>query len=323
MLDQGVISLILTMPAFREQFPEIAPNAPGYGFNTGFMTGMLELGAFIGCLIFPYVADRLSRKWGLSFATAFFCLGAIIQTAAMNYDTLVAGRFLGGMGVGMLAMGAPLYISEIAPPNLRGSLLVLEAFFIIVGAIVAYWLTFGTRCVFSAQSPWGSSLLTAHTRYIDGDWGFRLPFLLQMIPALIVGCGIHLFPHSPRWLAMRDRNEESLEALAKLRRLPTSHEMVQEEWREIMFEVRFQSAVIQQEHPRTNMITSELMQWVDLFRPRYLRRTAVALAIPFFQQVFSTVLSDRTHAELYCTVFWNQCVCVLRSDLLRCTWTRQ
>jgi MFS family permease len=102
------------MPQFVDQFPEVDKNAPSYGFHTGFMTGMLELGAFIGCLFFPYIADKISRKWAISVATGFFCVGAIIQTASQNYDTLVAGRFIGGIGVGTLAMGAPLYISEIA-----------------------------------------------------------------------------------------------------------------------------------------------------------------------------------------------------------------
>lgn len=103
--DQGVISLILTMPQFHKQFPETASGSPHYGFHVGFMTGMLELGAFIGCLCFPLFADRYSRKWGLSLATAFFCVGAIIQSASYNYSTLVAGRFVGGIGVGTLAMG--------------------------------------------------------------------------------------------------------------------------------------------------------------------------------------------------------------------------
>jgi MFS family permease len=133
------------MPQFHDTFPEISPGHSRYGFNVGFMTGMMELGAFVGCLFFPYLADRISRKWGLTVATIFFTIGAIIQTAAFNYATLVAGRFIGGIGVGTLALGAPLYISEIAPPNLRGSLLVLEAISIVIGAIVAYWITYGTR----------------------------------------------------------------------------------------------------------------------------------------------------------------------------------
>lgn len=100
--DQGVISLILVMPQFHDEFPEVAPGAAHYGFNTGFMTGMLELGAFIGCFFLPYLADRYSRKWALTIATAFFCVGAVIQTASHNYGALVAGRFIGGIGVGTL-----------------------------------------------------------------------------------------------------------------------------------------------------------------------------------------------------------------------------
>lgn len=62
-------------------------------------------------------------------------------------------------------MGAPLYISEISPPNLRGSLLVLESISIDVGAVIAYWITYGTKD-------------------ISGEWSFRLPFILQIVPAL-------------------------------------------------------------------------------------------------------------------------------------------
>jgi MFS family permease len=109
------------------------------------MTGMLELGAFVGCLFYPKWADRVSRKWGLTTAVGFFCVGAIIQSASKNYGTLVAGRAIGGIGVGTLAMGAPLYISEIAPPDLRGSLLVLGSISIVVGAIIAYWITYATK----------------------------------------------------------------------------------------------------------------------------------------------------------------------------------
>lgn len=264
--DQGVISLILTMPQFHETFPEISPGHSRYGFNMGFMTGMLEFGAFIGCLFFPMFADRYSRKWGLAAATAFFCVGAIIQTTSPSYGVLVAGRTIGGIGVGTLAMGAPLYISEIAPPNLRGSLLVLEAISIVIGAIIAYWITYGTRV-------------------IPGEWAFRLPFLLQIFPALMVGIGIQFFPYSPRWLAMRHRNEDSLRSLQKLRRLPETDERVQREWKGIILEVEVQErAVIRDHGADVNFVLLEFKQWADLFTAKYRSRTFVALAIPFFQQ---------------------------------------
>ncbi|PYI23142.1 MFS monosaccharide transporter [Aspergillus violaceofuscus CBS 115571] len=280
--DQGVISIILEMNQFRQQFPQVSPDNAHYGFNTGLMTAMLELGAFIGCLFFPAVADRISRKWGLSVATFFFVVGAIIQTAASDYATLVAGRFIGGVGVGTLAMGAPLYISEIAPTRWRGSLLVLEAISIVIGAIVAYWISYGTN------------------RSMPGDWAFRLPFIIQMIPALLVGTAIHFFPFSPRWLAMRGRDDDSLAALAKLRCLPQTDERVLLEWKGILTEVRLQQGLLAKEFPdhASRPVMVGFKQWISLFQPKYIRRTMVGLAIPFFQQ-FSGINSFVYYAPTF------------------------
>lgn len=88
--DQGVISIINVMDQFHAAFPQTKT-----AFGTGFMTGMLLLGAFVGCLFMPYLADKISRKWALTIVVVIFDIGAIIQTAAQNYGMLVAGRAIG------------------------------------------------------------------------------------------------------------------------------------------------------------------------------------------------------------------------------------
>lgn len=102
--DQGVISIINVMPQFHQRFPQTDPANSGSGFYTGFMTAMLELGAFLGCFFMPKLADKVSRKWALTVVVVIFNIGAIIQTSAPNYGALVAGRFIGGIGVGTLAL---------------------------------------------------------------------------------------------------------------------------------------------------------------------------------------------------------------------------
>lgn len=97
--DQGVISIINTMESFHTAFPPAKT-----GFGKGFMTGMLEFGAFIGCFFFPYLADKISRKKALTCVVVIFNIGAILQTAAVNYEMLVVGRTIGGIGVGTMAM---------------------------------------------------------------------------------------------------------------------------------------------------------------------------------------------------------------------------
>jgi hypothetical protein len=159
---------------------------------------------------------------------------------------------------------------------------------------------------------------------MSGDWAFRLPFLLQMIPGLVVGFGIHCFPFSPRWLALRDKNQESLQALSKLRRLPTTDKTVLLEWRGILTEDRFQKQILRDQHPNTGPLMMEVKQWLDLFRPRYLKRTCVAIAIPFFQQVVisHTLFCGQPEANFILIVLWHQRFRILRSDILRRAWSR-
>lgn len=84
---------------------------------------------------------------------------------------------------------------------------------------------------------------------------------------------------------MRGRNEKSLAALAKLRRRSDNNSYVQLEWKGILAETQFQKQLHQREYRNTHPIWVELKQWAALFRPKHFRRTLIALAIPFFQQV--------------------------------------
>ncbi|KAH6986719.1 general substrate transporter [Ilyonectria destructans] len=258
--DQGVISIINVMPLFHHAYPQAKT-----AFGTGFMTGMLLLGAFFGCIFMPYLCDKVSRKWALTIVVIIFDIGAIIQTAATTYGMLVAGRAIGGIGVGTLAMGAPLYISEISPPNLRGTLLVLESISIVSGVVIAFWITFATR-------------------HIDSEISFRLPLGLQMVCATFLGAGIHFFPYSPRWLALVDRQEEAMSSLSRLRGLPSTDERAQAEYKSIVTEVEFQKLAQEAKYPGVSGFKLEALLWLDLFDRKKWRRVAVGCGVCFFQQ---------------------------------------
>ncbi|KAJ5670066.1 uncharacterized protein N7477_005429 [Penicillium maclennaniae] len=197
--DQGVVSVILVMDQFLEEFPPVG--GAGSGFWKGLLTAMIELGALIGALTQGWIADMS------------------LVTVAVEYGMLTFARFLGGSGIGMLSMVAPLYISKISPPECRGTALVLEEWCIVLGIVIAYWITFGTR-------------------YMADERSWRLLFLLQMIPGFIHVAGVIALPFSPRWLASKGRNEEALQSLATLRNLPTSDRRVRQEYMEIQSEVR-------------------------------------------------------------------------------------
>ncbi|KAF9873984.1 MFS monosaccharide transporter [Colletotrichum karsti] len=270
--DQGVISVTLVMDQFLERFPEVSDHAAGSGFKKGLMTAMITLGAFIGALNQGWIADWLSRKRSIMVAVVVFTIGSAIQTSALNYDMLVGGRFIGGLGIGMLSMVVPLYISEISPPEIRGSLLVFEQLSIVVGIVVSFWITYGTKS-------------------IPNHWSWQLPFLIQIIPGLLLGFGAVFLPYSPRWLASKGREEEALHNLSKLRTLPDTDPRVRREWMEIIAEARFQTSVSAERHPNlvgnkdlASSFKLEVVSWTDCFKAGCWKRTQVGVLLMFFQQ---------------------------------------
>lgn len=270
--DQGVVSVILVEDQFLSRFTRIAEGSGSAGFWKGLLTAMIELGALLGALNQGWIADKYSRKYSIVMAVVVFIIGSALQTAAMDYPMLVVARFIGGLGIGMLSMVAPLYISEISPPEIRGSLLVLEEFSIVTGIVIAFWITFGTR-------------------YMAGEWAWRLPFLIQIIPGLVLGIGILFLPFSPRWLASKGKDQEALENLAKLRQLPTTDQRVQLEWFDIRAEVALHQEISAERHPqlqektRMNRLKLEIASWTDCFKRGCWRRTHVGVMMMFFQQV--------------------------------------
>ncbi|CAG8961353.1 hypothetical protein HYFRA_00013814, partial [Hymenoscyphus fraxineus] len=141
--DQGVISGVLVMNNFGKHFPLLA-NDPDL---QGWMVAVLTLGAMFGALINGPIADRISRRWDLLLANIVFLIGSMIQAAAMNIPIIFVGRFIAGLAIGQLSMVVPLYLGELAPPNIRGSLIALQQLGITVGIMVAFWLDYGTQYI--------------------------------------------------------------------------------------------------------------------------------------------------------------------------------
>ncbi|KAJ5741360.1 hypothetical protein N7533_010769 [Penicillium manginii] len=269
--DQGVVSITLVMPQFLDDFPEVSANASGAGFKKGLMTAVLELGAFIGAMNQGWLADKISRKWSIFVAGVIFMIGGALQTGAASFAMLTVARFIGGIGVGMLAMVSPLYIGEIAPPEIRGTLLVLQELCIVTGIVIAFYITYGTR-------------------YIPSFWAWRLPFLIQLIPAMFMCAGVFFIPYSPRWLCQQGRHEESLQTLAKIRQHSTTDERVMEEWYEIRSECAYRNELSATKHQNLlnpgiwNTIKLQIALYIDCWKMPIYKRTQVAVGLMFFQQ---------------------------------------
>ncbi|KAI8168454.1 MFS glucose transporter mfs1 [Colletotrichum sp. SAR 10_70] len=252
--DQGVVSGVMTMESFAATFPRIAIDST----FKGWFVSTLLLFAWFGSLINGPLADWLGRKGSMQLAVVIFILGAAFQTAASDVPLLFAGRAIAGLAVGMLTMIVPMYISELSVPDIRGTLVVLQQLSITLGILVSYWLEYGTqyiggtRCAPDIPYTGGTSELpTFDPRNDVGPDGctgqssasWRVPFGLQIFPALVLGLGMVFFPESPRFYLMRHKEDKALAALAKVRGLHPDTESLRAEYLGIKAEVLFDESL--------------------------------------------------------------------------------
>ncbi|KAI0714342.1 general substrate transporter [Cerioporus squamosus] len=272
--NQGVFSGVLNMYSFDQRMAS-AVNDSG---TKGWLVSILELGAWFGVLCTGYLADRLSRKYTIVLAVVVFCIGVIVQTTAFAPSSIFGGRFITGLGVGSLSMAVPLYNAELAPPEVRGSLVALQQLAITFGIMVSFWIDYGTNYI-GGTGP-GQS---------EAAW--RVALALQLIPAIILGIGIMFMPFSPRWLVNNGRDDEALQVLSRARRLPPNSDLVQIEFLEIKAQYLFEKETAALKYPdlQDDSFSSNfklgVRDYLSLLRSRPLfARVAIASLTMFFQQ---------------------------------------
>jgi MFS family permease len=110
---------------------------------------------------------------------------------------LIVGRVINGFAVGICSAQVPVYISEIAPPSKRGRLVGCQQWAITWGIMIMFYISYGAS-------------------HAKGPAAFRIPWGIQATPAVILFFGLFILPESPRWLAKKNRWEESLAVLQLL-----------------------------------------------------------------------------------------------------------
>lgn len=281
--NQGMFSGLLAMPSFKEHMGEYNPFDPDADQSKkGWLTAILELGAWLGALLSGFVAEYLSRKYGIILATVVFIVGVAIQTAAISPagpQATLAGRFITGMGVGSLSMIVPIYNSEVAPPEVRGALVATQQLAITFGIMVSFWVDYGTHFIGGTE------------RGQQSDAAWMVPTCLQLAPALILLVGMFFMPFSPRWLVAQGREDEARRNLASLRDLPEDHELVQLEFLEIKAQALFEKRTTAEKFPHLaqptawNTFKLQFVAIKSLFESKSMfKRVVVATVTMFFQQ---------------------------------------
>lgn len=165
-------------------------------------------GALLGSLLVYPLADFLGRRRELVTAAILYVAGGALTAYAPGLAVLLLGRLIYGLGIGLAMHGAPLYIAETCPSQIRGTLISLKELFIVLGILLGYFV--------------GSFQIN-----VVGGW--RYMYGLSVPIALLMGLGMLGLPPSPRWLLLRavqgkgslqEYKEKAMQALSKLRGRP-------------------------------------------------------------------------------------------------------
>ncbi len=184
--DLVVISGALS---FLDDYFKLSPAMKGFAVSSA------VLGAITGPLFGLTFADRLGRRKTMMIAAFCFMISTIGSALAGTIWDFVVWRFMGGVGIGLAMMSSPIYIAELAPPALRGSLVNVNQLSNVIGinlaVIVGYFLSF------------------QHA-------GWRWMFGSQAVPVALLMTGLAFIPESPRWLAANNRIAAALKVLTKI-----------------------------------------------------------------------------------------------------------
>ena len=203
--DTAVISGAI---GYLETKFELSPIMKGWAASSAIW------GCVFGAMTAGYFSDKFGRKRILITTAVFFAVSAVGSAIPNDLSLFVIARFIGGVGVGAASMLSPMYISEIAPADKRGMLVTLYQLAIVIGINLIYFVNL--MIAGSGDELWN----------INVGWRYMLGS--EIIPAGLFLLALFFVPESPRWLASKGRNKESLDILNKVNGESRANSMLRE-----------------------------------------------------------------------------------------------
>ena len=230
--------------------------------ESGWYVGCALIGSIVGVLCAGVLSDKLGRKRTMILSAVLFSTSAIGCAICTNFNQLVIYRIIGGMGIGVVSIVSPLYISELSVAEYRGRLVSLYQLAVTIGFLGAYLVNF-QLLNYSLENAGtdGSGLM--HLILIDEVWRGMLG--METLPALLFFLIIFFIPESPRWLVLRGRDERATDVL---KRIYTSMKEV----------------VAQLGETKASLSSQEKSEWAMLMQPGIRKAVVIGAGIAILGQ---------------------------------------
>jgi sugar porter (SP) family MFS transporter len=186
-------------PFYEAHFALVSPSVQGWAMSCALV------GCLVGAMLSGVLSERFGRKPALLAAALVFTISSIGTGMAGTFNAFVLWRMCGGLAIGLASSLSPMYIAEVSPAGMRGRLVCLNELTIVIGILMAQitnWLI----------ASHGSGDLLQR----NADVGWRWMFGATAVPASVFLVGMFFVPESPRWLALRGREEEARQTLERL-----------------------------------------------------------------------------------------------------------
>ena len=201
--DAAVISGTISQVTDRFSLDEI---------QVGWFVGCALIGSIIGVLMAGKLSDRWGRKVTMLVAAVFFSVSGIACAFVGSLEQLVVARILGGIGIGVVSIVSPLYISEVSIAQYRGRLVSLYQLAVTIGFLGAYLTNF--QLLHFSQSGAVLNAGWMNLVFVSEVWRGMLGFC--SLPAILFFCIIFFIPESPRWLILKGRDERAVRIFRKI-----------------------------------------------------------------------------------------------------------
>ncbi|KAF3091158.1 hypothetical protein TWF594_006896 [Orbilia oligospora] len=293
--DTAVIGGTMALDSFKRDFGLNSGSQHWRDTLQGNIVSTFQAGTFFGALLTFAIGEKFGRKKAIMLAVAIFLIGGTLMTCSNGHLPLVyAGRAIAGFGIGSVSLLVPVYIAETSPPSIRGRLVGIFEILSQAGGMCRFWINY----------------VVNRTIPVDTKVQWIIPLVLQLLPGVLLLCGIFWCPETPRWYAKQERWEEAIATLSWIRKLPASHKYVRGELDEIRRQVssrnlssetrntkRYSISRIFQKGTRNRIGTGLLLM-------AFQNLTGVNIITYYSPRIFETLGVQGTDTKLFATGFY-------------------